>query len=156
MGISKQAGYNAVKRCGIPVSEGLVDPEIATALYKRRTRARVNAQRQNSAESVAHAAPNDKAEHKVSYEEATRRRQVAEAELAERRLLEERGTLVRVEKVRFLLSAMLSSYRTGLMQIPNRIAAILAAENDQRKIAELLEIELRLVMQALVDAGNSL
>jgi hypothetical protein len=41
LGISKQAGHNAVKRCGIPVTGGKLDPEVATLLYRRRTRYRM-------------------------------------------------------------------------------------------------------------------
>ena len=42
MHISKQAGYLAVKRCGIPIVDGKVDADAATMLYRNRTRYRVN------------------------------------------------------------------------------------------------------------------
>jgi hypothetical protein len=45
MHISKQAGYTAVKRCGIPVVDGMVDADVATHLYRNRTRYRVNPKR---------------------------------------------------------------------------------------------------------------
>ena len=45
MSISKQAAYNAVKRCAIPVVDGKVDADLATHLYRQRTRYRVNVAR---------------------------------------------------------------------------------------------------------------
>ena len=41
IGISKQAGYKAVQRCGIPIEDGMVDAELASLLYRHRTRPRV-------------------------------------------------------------------------------------------------------------------
>ena len=49
MGISKQAGYVAVKRCRIPITDGKIDADAATMLYRNRTRYRVNPKRMASA-----------------------------------------------------------------------------------------------------------
>jgi len=43
VGISRQAGYQAVKRCGIPVTGGQVDAELASYLYESRTQMRAKA-----------------------------------------------------------------------------------------------------------------
>ena len=56
IGISKQAGYKAVQRCGIPLEDGLVDAEVATMLYKRRTRPHLRMSKYRTAQ-VAAAAP---------------------------------------------------------------------------------------------------
>lgn len=56
MSISKQAAYVAVKRCRIPVVDGLVDADAATLLYRNRTRYRVNTARMAKASRPA-AAP---------------------------------------------------------------------------------------------------
>jgi len=45
LGISRQAAYQAVKRCGIPLDMGMVDADLATYLYNQRTRQRVRAVR---------------------------------------------------------------------------------------------------------------
>lgn len=50
IGISKQAGYKAVQRCGIPVEGGLVDAELATLLYRRRTRPQVRMRKYRTAQ----------------------------------------------------------------------------------------------------------
>ena len=57
MHISKQAGYLAVKRCGIPIVDGKVDADAATMLYRNRTRYRVNPGRMAKAARPAPAAP---------------------------------------------------------------------------------------------------
>jgi hypothetical protein len=49
MHISKQAGYVAVKRCRIPITDGKIDADAATMLYRNRTRYRVNPKRMASA-----------------------------------------------------------------------------------------------------------
>ena len=59
MGISRQAGHKAVTRCGIPVEGGLVDSELATLLYKRRTRPQVRMRRTTQVHPVAPAATDD-------------------------------------------------------------------------------------------------
>ncbi len=56
MSISKQAGYAAVRRCGIPIVDGKVDADLATHLYRNRTRYRVNPGRMAKAARPA-AAP---------------------------------------------------------------------------------------------------
>ncbi len=61
MSISKQAGYLAVKRCGIPIVDGKVDADLATHLYRNRTRYRVNSARMAKASRPA-AAPTTAAE----------------------------------------------------------------------------------------------
>lgn len=41
LGMTRQAGHKAVHRCGIPLTDGKVDPAVATVMYQQRTRARV-------------------------------------------------------------------------------------------------------------------
>lgn len=57
IGISRQAGSKAITRCSIPVDEdGLVDAEVATMLYRRRTRPHLRMSKYRTAQ-VAAAAP---------------------------------------------------------------------------------------------------
>ena len=89
MGMSRQAGYQAVERCHIPVTDGQVDPLVATTLYKARTRRRVK--REPAEVADQHAGNFGQHEHdghdttepseRISYEEARRRREAAEAPL---------------------------------------------------------------------------
>ncbi|ALA60199.1 hypothetical protein [Nitrospira moscoviensis] len=86
--------------------------------------------------------------------EAQTRERQAKAALAEIELGRRRGELVErdaVEKEAFRVGRLV---RDALMNIPSRLAGILAAESDQRRVYELLDKEIRQALEALAcDAG---
>lgn len=86
------------------------------------------------------------------YQSARVRRERAEAELAELRLAELQGQLVRADDWAAALAKRAAAFREGLLQIPARLSAQLAAESDQARIHTLLEDELRQVMEQLTQA----
>lgn len=77
------------------------------------------------------------------------RREKYEADLAEIKLREQQGDLVRCAEVRSVMAAKLGEVRTNLMQIPARLAPLLAPETDQGKVHALLDSELRTVLNRL-------
>jgi hypothetical protein len=89
----------------------------------------------------------------TSYHVAKTLREVAEARLAQLRLGEMRGDLVRVDEVRASLARRASAFREGLLQIPARLSAVLAAETDQARVHALLDGELRTVMLQLTEVA---
>lgn len=81
--------------------------------------------------------------------EAQTRERHYKANLAELKYQEMIGTLVRksdVEKEAFRVGRLV---RDAILNVPSRLAGILAAESDQRKVFELLEKELRQALEAL-------
>lgn len=71
------------------------------------------------------------------------------AKLVELEYEERVGTLVRkedVEKESFRVGRLV---RDAVLNVPSRLAGILAAESDQRKVHDLLEKELRQALEAL-------
>lgn len=71
------------------------------------------------------------------------------AKLVELEYEERVGTLVRkdeVEKEMFRIGRLV---RDAVMNVPSRLAGILAAESDQRKVHDQLETELRQALEAL-------
>jgi phage terminase Nu1 subunit (DNA packaging protein) len=84
----------------------------------------------------------------TSYDEARRRRETAEANIAEMKQAEMQGLLIRADAVRSVWAAKLTGARDALLQIPSRLAPVLAAETDLVKVTALLEAELR---QALTE-----
>lgn len=71
------------------------------------------------------------------------------AKLVELEYEERVGTLVRkseIEKEAFRVGRMV---RDAVLNVPSRLAGILAAESDQRKVHDLLEKELRQALEAL-------
>lgn len=151
-GISKQAGYQAVKRCAIPVVDGLVDVEVADMLYERRTRARVNTRRPPPP-GVAPASDMGSSERgpidpAVSYDEARRRRETAEAKLAELKLAELAGTLVLRDQVNRAIFGASRVMRDQLLAMAPRLAATLAPITDAKTIEQRIDDEIRVALRA--------
>ena len=86
------------------------------------------------------------------HQAARTRREIAEANLAEIREAEERGKLIQVSAVRATWAARIASTRDALLQIPSRIAPVLAAETNLATVTQLLEDELR---QALAELSST-
>lgn len=82
------------------------------------------------------------------FQAARTRREIAEANLAEMREAELEGKLIRVDAIRAAWSSRMSAARDALLQIPHRLAPVLAAEADTARVSQLLDDELR---QALYD-----
>jgi phage terminase Nu1 subunit (DNA packaging protein) len=74
------------------------------------------------------------------------RRELAEAKLAEHKLAELRGELVRAAEVKAAWAKKATGLRSALLQIPARLAAVVAAETDQAKCHDLLQGELHQVL----------
>lgn len=84
----------------------------------------------------------------ATYMQAKTAREVYEAKNAQLEYEERAGKLIRVDAIRSAWAAKLSTTRDALLQIPARLAPVLAAESDLVRVTELLEAELR---QALAE-----
>ncbi|MBP6319423.1 MAG: hypothetical protein KA431_14970 [Rubrivivax sp.] len=135
-GITRQAAHTAVRRCGIPLQDGRVDPAVASALYRQRTRPRVR----TKAPATAAPEPGQPAPE-ISYQEARRRQAVADMLMAEREAARQARELVRVEDVIRLWGNQLTICRERLLNIPNRIAPTLPQEHV-RQVFEALTVEI--------------
>jgi phage terminase Nu1 subunit (DNA packaging protein) len=156
MGMSRQAGYAAIKRCGIPVDGGQVDSDVATVLYRKRTRARANERRSGEGSKPPPAgagggesdAGRDDGDN---YWASRARREQAEAELAELKLAEQRGELVRAADVRSALARKTAALREGFLQLPARVVPLLVAEPDAARMDQLLRGEIHAVLAQLTE-----
>lgn len=86
------------------------------------------------------------------FKAAKTRLTVAEANLKELAEARERRELIRVDAVKRQLATEFSTLREALMQIPARMAPLLAAEGDAAAIQTMLEVE---VHQALVKLSGA-
>lgn len=139
----------------------LIEVAVADIQWQSNTRARVDS---SSAATVA-AAPAgrvggddfrdmiraNEVGATTSYEEARRRRETAEANLAEMKQAEMEGKLILADAVRSAWAAKITGARDALLQIPSRIAPVLAATTDLVEVTALLEAELR---QALAELSR--
>lgn len=82
------------------------------------------------------------------FQAARTRRETAEASLAEMRLQEQDGELIRLNAVRNAWATRLTAVRDALLQMPSRIAPMLAAESSIERCAVIVDTELR---QVLID-----
>ncbi len=91
----------------------------------------------------------------ISFQEVRSRREAAEASLAELKLAEQRGELIRVDAVRHALAKVCAETRDNILQVPDRLSAVLAAETDQARVHGLLTSELHQVLEKLTGSPSS-
>lgn len=85
---------------------------------------------------------------------ARTRREIAEANLAEMREAEERGDLIRVAAVKSTLATSFATARDALLQIPARMAPLLAADSDPVNVHNTLHSEIHQALQHLAGASD--
>lgn len=85
------------------------------------------------------------------FQAARTRREIAEANLAEIREAELEGKLIRVDAIRAAWAKRISSTRDALMQLPHRLAPVLAVESDMERVGNVLDEALR---QALTELSR--
>lgn len=153
-GVAKSAVARAVKEGRIVLIDGKIDPAIADIQWERNTRSRADSGRaafgDGEGGAGASAAPAPAPRLDDGYYEQRARRERLEADLAALKLGELQGELVRVADVRTEMGTRLGQVRSNLLQIPARMAPLLANESDQAKIHALLDKELRAVLTSLV------
>jgi len=125
--------------------------EAARAWRLANVRARMDTPTREGASLTSAAAPAPEPNAATEYANARARREVAEANLAELRMREQSGELVKVDQVRAEIARIAVHTRESLMNLASRLAPVVAAETDQAKIEQLLEDEFRYVLIALAD-----
>ena len=146
----------AVKDGRISLLDGKLDPTAADAQWARNTRVRAGSKPADSANLGAPggtAAAGDGTtptrEDNDAYWAVKARREKAEADMAELKLAEQRAELVRVSAVRSAYATRAAALRESILQIPARLAAVLAAETDHARCHDLLQAELHQVLAQL-------
>lgn len=89
-----------------------------------------------------------------SYQEARTRSAIAEAQDRELGVLERRGVLVRRETIKAELGRRLAGLRDALLQIPARLAPVLAAETEDSKVHDILQDELYAVLAQVSEVAT--
>jgi hypothetical protein len=159
-GISRQSAYDAVTRCSIPVTDGKVDPEYATHLYKKHTRPRANGQRPDPMASGAQpdipaGTGGPESVTKVpGYDSSRARREAAEAAAAEIKLAEMSGRFLLKDDVDSAVFEAARSLRDGLLNCARRIAADVAPLRTAEECEEVIEREHRILLESMAHAFN--
>ena len=155
MGISRQSGYDAVKRCAIPVTDGKVDSDYAAHLYQKHTRPRANGQRPGAtspgapAASLAGAGGAEHAAKVPGYDASRARREAAEAQLAEMKQAEMAGKFLLKEDVQAQVFEIARALRDGLTNCARRIAADVASMSTAGECEDAIDREHRALLESM-------
>lgn len=156
-GCSKVAVGKAVKSERISMVNGLIDPVVADMQWRANSRARVSVNgdppQVSLLQTSAPALP-DEPEPMDGYTVSRNRREAADAELAELKLAEQHGALIRVEAVKSTLAGVFSVTRDALLQIPARLSPLLASESDAAAVQTMLYAEIHQALQHLAGASE--
>ena len=160
-GVSRQAVHELVKR-GIlsKDKDGLIDVEMAKIALLNRVRpsgktttSLTEAAATEAATPTTPAEPDENAEI-TSYHIAKTLREAAEAQIARLKLAEMRGELIRVDAVKTALAHAYSATRDALLQIPARLAPLLAADGEPASVQNSLYSEIHQALQHLAGASE--
>lgn len=141
-------------------ADGTIDPVKADADWERNT---------NQAQQRKETAPAPKAASRVqapatpppsdapigggpNYAQSRAIKEAYHARLAKLSYEEKSGALVRTDNVKIAWFNILRVMRDRLLNMPDRMAPILSAETEPKQVRELLDTELRLVLDDAADA----
>lgn len=159
-GITKPAAAEQLKRVGIDYMQPF---EFAEA-DKRREAARhadrakyskpIYGDPHDDPESEEEDEPDPDTAKDPVFARSQARKELFRAKMAELDYQERLGKLIDKEKAEEEYYRIGRLVRDALLNIPSRLAGIVAAETDQRKVHDLLEKEIRQALEALVH-GNT-
>ena len=153
-GCSAVAVHKAVKAGRISLIDGKIDPAVADVQWARNTRARAGSggPATDAVPGVVPGAVQAPVVTEGDYWINRARREAAEADLAEMKREEQASRLISVEAVRSTLATVLAATRDSLLQIPARLAPVLAAESDPAVVHDLVQQELHQALSQLARA----
>lgn len=83
----------------------------------------------------------------MTYQEARTKREIAEAALAEVKLMERERELVKLELVNKLIFDRSRQFRDGLMGVARKAAPLVSTKTDIKEIEQILTQEFRHILQ---------
>lgn len=90
----------------------------------------------------------------LDYAKARAVREQYLARLAKIEFEERSGKLISRDEVTVAAFNKFRTFRDGILNIPDRVAALLAAESDPHKVHEILTTEIRKALLEFADASN--
>ena len=100
--------------------------------------------------------PADGGDFGEDHDAARTRLRISEANLSEMKEAEENGALIRLDAVKAVLSIAMATAREAMLQIPSRLAPLLAADSDPASVQNLLHAEIHQVLSHLSGASGRL
>lgn len=129
------------------MADGRIDPGVADGEWAANTKARPPAVRRQQGEDEGDAFG------AAQYSKARAVREHYQARLAKIEYEERVGSLVSKDEVQVAAFNTHRVIRDAMLNIPDRIAAMLAAETDEAKCYEILATEIRKALNEFADAN---
>lgn len=149
-GVSRAAVTKAIRRCGIPLVDGRLDPLVANTLWQARTDQ--DQARRALGQNVGKDAP---PAPEPTASDWRNRREAAEAQIAELNLRKAAGELVEVAAVRREIGRRIAAIETQFDALPERASAALGTNDEhRRKVRQFLREELDQVRRSVVEMGG--
>ena len=133
---------------------GKIDPEVADRQWEQNTNpAQQRSPQKPSTRAKGQATPTTEPSPLgiPSYSQSRAVKEAYQARISRLQYEEMTGQLVRIDSVRVEAFRRARTVRDQILAIPDRLAAILAAENDAAEVCCLLEDELRKALEVLAD-----
>ncbi len=156
-GVSHVAVLKAIKSGRIEKeADGTIDAGKADAAWSRNTNKAQQRQRQTEASIAAHGAAENHVGPAIvnsgpSYAQSRAVKEAYLARLAKLSYEEKSGSLIKIDAVKVSWFNILRVLRDRVLNLPDRLAPIVAAETDPKKIRDLLEEDLRLILNDAAD-----
>ncbi len=151
VGVSATAIWHHVKKGTITLVNGKIDPESAKReLVKKmdlthgKTRINLLSTKEEKQKRVTQ-------ENKVDFNSSKAQRESYRAKLAELEYNEKAGTFINAKEVRDVNESIYRIFRDRLLNIPTRLSGTLAAEEDQKRVHDILEAEIKKAIEAGVN-----
>ena len=128
------------------LENGLIDSDVADVEWKRNTKTRANdpVDREGDESDVFGAA---------QYNKARAVREHYQARLAKLEYEQKVASLVSRDEVKIAAFNTMRQFRDAMLNIPDRLAAMLAAETEAAKCYEILATEIRKALNDFADAS---
>lgn len=158
-GVSHVAVLKAIKAGRIEKElDGTIDPAKADAAWERNTNQAQKRKATKSSEPTRHAADIDApvgppiVNSGPSFAQSRAIKEAYNARLAKLAYEEKSGALVKTDSVKVAWFNTLRVVRDRALNLPDRLAPLLATETDPKIVRDLLEEELRIILNDAADA----
>lgn len=156
-GVSLTAIQKAIGRGRIhPTADGRIDAEKADIEWQQNTAPRPRQRTPGNPvrRSIGDLQPSFESSSSGGYATARAVREQFLARLAKIEFEERSGKLVSRDEVQVAAFNKFRTFRDGMLNIPDRVAAVLAAESDPHKVHEVLTTEIRKALLEFADGTN--
>ena len=155
-GVSHVAVLKALKAGRIAKEpDGTIDPVKADALWNKNT-SPAQQRKASKQPTVERPVETPAVSNGPSYAQSRAIKEAYNARLAKLEYEEKSGILVRTDTIKVSWFNVLRVLRDRTLNLPDRLAPILAAEMDPKQVRELLDTELRQILNDVADTTAGL